>query len=63
MTAARKIALRLTARAGLGIARHRVVRARSLRWAVRVPLVTMAVVSAMVVAAMVTAAPADRSRR
>lgn len=43
-----RVAVRLAGRAGVGIARHRVVRARSLRWAVRMPLITMAVVAVMV---------------
>ncbi|MEQ8833987.1 MAG: hypothetical protein RIB67_06010 [Miltoncostaeaceae bacterium] len=43
------IVLRLAARAGVGIARRRVVRSRSLRWAAGMPLITMALVAAMLV--------------
>ena len=65
MPSARQQALLLLgARIGVRIARRRVARARSLRWAVRVPLVTLTVGTMVVaIAAMMAPAPRHESRR
>lgn len=56
----RQRAVKLAARAGLRFTRRRLERTRSLRWAARVPLVTLA--STSLVALIVLRAPAAPRR-